>query len=173
MPVGLVLLILILTSFLIDNGWRLGLVETWDRLYTASTIVRVIMMLFATYLIYPLGFLGGANRKERIIASFTPHFIWLGNEFVEMVSVYSVGETLYSVFNPGFLFFIVRTFFQIALCDLACRWLAKNRFGKKHSLSNRQAGLLLVGSPILQGIMIVFFIALIDIYWMIHRGVFL
>ncbi|MCP4686831.1 MAG: hypothetical protein GY859_02210 [Desulfobacterales bacterium] len=171
-PVAVVLLVLALTTFLIADGWRFGLSETWDRSYTVSTVLRIAVMLYAVYLIYPIAFWGGAGRKERVLASFTPHFVWTINEFVELVSVYSVGEALYFILNPGFLFFVVRTFFQIGLCDVVCRWILRKRWDTGHSLSNRQAGALLVGSPVLQGGMLVFFLSLIDIYWMIHQGVF-
>ncbi len=172
-PVGIVLLVLVLTTFLINDGWRYGLLEAWDRPYTVASVSRIIVLLYATYLIYPIAFWGGAGPRERIIASFTPHFIWMLNEFFELVSVCSVGETLFSIFNPGFLFAIVRTFFQIGLCDIVWRWIARKRRRTVYSLSNKQAVFLLIGSSVLQGAMVVFFLSLIDIYWLIHRGVFL
>jgi hypothetical protein len=171
-PVGSVLLILYLTTVLINDGLGLGLLETWGGPYTAAIALRLIAMLYATYLIYPLAFFYGAGPRERILASFTPHFVWIANEFIHKVAVFSVGETLFSIFNPGFLFFTVRTFFQIALCETVCRWIIQKRHGSSHLLSIRQTRVLLIGSPVLQGLMGVFFLTLINIYWLIQRGVF-
>ncbi len=172
LPVAIVILVLALTTFLISDGWRFGWVETWDRTYTFLSAVRLFLMFYAVYLIYPFAFFGGASRKERIITSFIPHYVWVLNEFMELVSVYPVGETLFFVLNPGFLFVVVRTFFQIGLCDIICRWLSQKKHNKGYALSNQQTGILLVGCPLLHVIFIVAFLAMIDLYWLIHRGVF-
>ncbi len=130
-----VLLLLICSTLALNHGWKIERESLSGLFIKVGLAVQIIFLFFGAWFIYPFAFRGHSPARFRVAASFTPLFFWFAYQAVKYLPLYSVPETLYIIFNPVIIFFIIRTFFQIGLCELLCRLIFR-----RHPRDNRMPG---------------------------------
>ena len=171
LPPIVVLGLLFLSSMVIDHSWRIHDPEMSVQLADISLIARFILLFFSTYLIYPIAFLGGLSPKTRMALSFTPHAYWVFYQSAIHMPLYSVPETIYLVFNPVFIFFIARTFFQVGLCEIVCRGLFRGRAASK-PIDPAPALKCLAGGTVVMVLVVVFATNFNRFYFLLREMIF-
>ncbi|MCP4752379.1 MAG: hypothetical protein GY866_15910 [Proteobacteria bacterium] len=144
-PVGIVLLVTLVTSIIYEHAWKL---KDMPDLYLFSPVFTVLMFLsifFGILYIYPATFFRGAGKWERMAASLVPILVWMVREMVRIGRVFSFGESLYFGLNPLFVIVLLFAVFQMGLCDLFCRWRFRRRSRTRIKLLSGFTAILLFG----------------------------
>ena len=121
-PVGGMLLVMLFSSFIYHNSWRIGNDTLHQFVADVSAALLFCSIGFGTLVVYPWTYRLGASTGARIIASLTVPIVWNFMEMFRVSEFFTFGETLYYGLNQVFLLAVFGSFAEMGICELYLRW---------------------------------------------------
>ncbi len=144
-PSVTVLFILIFSTLALNHGWKIESEGLAAWIIRSGLAFQIIFLFFGAYPVYIFSFRAGASGWIRVTASFTPVYFWFAYQAIKYLPLYTVPETLYILFNPVIMFFIIRTFFQAGISELFCRFIFRKHPVEKRISNVNTAALVIAG----------------------------
>jgi len=126
-PAAIVFAVMAVSFIAYNTAWHIKVEFIHKLVVNIAAVVLFLCVGFSPFAVYTMSYFRGATFRERVLATLINPAAWAIKEVVRVTATFSIGESIYFLFNPLIISLFAAVIAQVGLLEMLCRRSLKKR----------------------------------------------